>query len=712
VKNPIKKISFILMTLLILTVYSVPARAVIPPLNPNLPKIDMPVIFNDAKLEGAIKNKLNLPLNHVIVMSDMANLTQLSASSVGITDLTGLNFAVNITNLDLTNNKISNAAQLKSLTKLINLYIGGNSITDISFLKDMTNLECLYIGQNGITDFTPINNLKKLYNLNLKSTKINDISFLLGLPNLKVLGLNSCTIGDFTHLSGLTNLTSVDLGKTNFTNLSILSSYTNLQTLDISENSISDFSGISKHKNLTGFYAKNDNITDIGFLWGLTNLLYVDVNGNNISDITPLKSMTKLVTLCVSGSPINNISFFSDFKELKILGLDNTGISDISPLSGLKNLLQVRIASNKITNISPLVSAKNAGAFNGSTQRLVDVSYNYLDISLGSQAYEDIKALENGGINIKYSPQIPQTVPQDPNIPVSNRIYGQTRFETAATISQNGWVTSDSVVLANAYDFPDALAGTPFAYIKDAPILLTDKGAIDTATMNEIIRLKAKYIFILGGTGVISADVENSLKNSSYTVERIYDMDRYKTAVKIGKYINTNTVIITTGDDYPDALAIGPFAAKNSYPILFTTKDTLNSDTKQALISWNIKNAIIVGGPGVVSKAVEDEINSMQIKATRLSDNDRYLTALKIVSNFNDGSFKGILISTGDDFPDALAGGPFAAKKGYPMFLVSKDDVESGVLNYIKGLNLSDKTYALGGPGVVSDKVISIISNK
>lgn len=240
---------------------------------------------------------------------------------------------------------------------------------------------------------------------------------------------------------------------------------------------------------------------------------------------------------------------------------------------------------------------------------------------------------------------------------------------------------------------------------------MTDKDVIDSATMNEIIRLKAKNIYILGGTGAISANVENSLKNSSYTVERIYDLDRYKTAVKIGKFISTDTVIITTGNDYPDALAIGPFAAKKGYPILFTTKDSLNSDTKQALTDWKIKNAIIVGGVGVVSKTVEDEMNSMQIKVTRLSGDNRYLTALKIVSNFNDGSFKGVLVATGSDFPDALAGGPLATKKDYPIFLVDKDSVELEVKIYILGLNLASETHALGGPSVVSDDVIFIISN-
>ncbi|MDO9463842.1 MAG: cell wall-binding repeat-containing protein [bacterium] len=41
------------------------------------------------------------------------------------------------------------------------------------------------------------------------------------------------------------------------------------------------------------------------------------------------------------------------------------------------------------------------------------------------------------------------------------RIYGETRFETAVEISKKGWNSANTVILARADKFFDALTGTP-----------------------------------------------------------------------------------------------------------------------------------------------------------------------------------------------------------------------------------------------------------
>jgi putative cell wall-binding protein len=41
--------------------------------------------------------------------------------------------------------------------------------------------------------------------------------------------------------------------------------------------------------------------------------------------------------------------------------------------------------------------------------------------------------------------------------------------------------------------FADALAGTPIAYVLDAPMLFTTTDGLDAGTHDEIIRLNAKF---------------------------------------------------------------------------------------------------------------------------------------------------------------------------------------------------------------------------
>ena len=167
---------------------------------------------------------------------------------------------------------------------------------------------------------------------------------------------------------------------------------------------------------------------------------------------------------------------------------------------------------------------------------------------------------------------------------LSYRYSGLDRFATAVQVSTSGWTTSDNVILAYGLDFPDALSGVSLGYIKNAPILLTESNSIPQCTLDEITRLKAKNVYILGSAGVISTQVENTLKAKKLNVNRLEGKDRFLTAVAISNEVMKNntakTAIIATGLDYPDALSISSYAAFNKYPILFTLTNDLNKETK------------------------------------------------------------------------------------------------------------------------------------
>lgn len=96
---------------------------------------------------------------------------------------------------------------------------------------------------------------------------------------------------------------------------------------------------------------------------------------------------------------------------------------------------------------------------------------------------------------------------------VSNykRLSGNNRYKTAVAISQNGWKTSESVVLARGDDYADALCAGPLAKKYGAPILLTEKEKLNAGTLAELKRLGVKNVFIVGGYGAISSNVESAL---------------------------------------------------------------------------------------------------------------------------------------------------------------------------------------------------------
>lgn len=287
------------------------------------------------------------------------------------------------------------------------------------------------------------------------------------------------------------------------------------------------------------------------------------------------------------------------------------------------------------------------------------------------------------------------------------RISGQNRYETAVEISKCGWAHSDTVVLAYGQDFADGLTGVTLAYLKDAPILLTTKDQLPQVTLSEIQRLGANKIYILGGTEVISDNIEQKLELLNYNVKRICGINRFQTATEVGNYIknaNTNTAVIATAYDFPDALSIGPAAARNNMPILFTDKDNLTLDTKQALINWNIKKVVISGGTSMVSSQVESQVKALGISVERLSGNDRYATSLSIAEKYNKIIPNDVVLAKGEDFPDALAGGVLAAKNNLPILLTSKESVHNEILNYLDELKVQD-IYILGGTSAISNNV-------
>jgi|ETN02SMinimDraft_4_1059925.scaffolds.fasta_scaffold43248_2 hypothetical protein len=115
------------------------------------PAPEPPVLFNDAKLEAAVRKALEKPVGPV-TRKDLASLKKLQAVGMGITDLTGLEHATNLTRL----------------------LLAGNHVGDLTPLAGMTGLTALNLRQNQVSDVTPLANLTKLTELNLSANKITD----------------------------------------------------------------------------------------------------------------------------------------------------------------------------------------------------------------------------------------------------------------------------------------------------------------------------------------------------------------------------------------------------------------------------------------------------------------------------------------------------------------------------------------------------------
>ena len=110
------------------------------------------------------------------------------------------------------------------------------------------------------------------------------------------------------------------------------------------------------------------------------------------------------------------------------------------------------------------------------------------------------------------------------------RIGGVDRYETSALIAQR--IPSDTVIIVNGENFPDALVSAPYAGIKQIPLLLTRAQALPPAIHEAYLKLHPTHVLVVGGTGV----VPNSILTNITVEKRIGGIDRYDTAAQIYRY--------------------------------------------------------------------------------------------------------------------------------------------------------------------------------
>jgi putative cell wall-binding protein len=167
--------------------------------------------------------------------------------------------------------------------------------------------------------------------------------------------------------------------------------------------------------------------------------------------------------------------------------------------------------------------------------------------------------------------------------------------------------------------------------------------------------------------------------------------------------------VLASGGDFPDGLSAATLAKKYNAPVLLTSRDSIPGSVLSELIRLHVTNVFITGGVGVVSKSVENQLNSLGITTERISGKDRYETSVKIAEKISSTSGE-VIIANGYQWADALSVSPIAAKKGIPIILTDKDTLPSSVDNYLKENNFT-KTYIIGDTDLISSDIENQLPN-
>ena len=199
------------------------------------------------------------------------------------------------------------------------------------------------------------------------------------------------------------------------------------------------------------------------------------------------------------------------------------------------------------------------------------------------------------------------------------RLAGNTRFETSLKIAEKvtSGATVDTAFVVGGNGEADAMSISAYAAKKEAPIVVVDKNEVSEEAME---LLEGKNIEIIGGTGVVSEEVEAQLKEmvkedstQDNTVVRLAGNTRQETNAKvINAHYSNPTVALIAKDGYVggngkliDALTAAPLAAEMNAPIILTTNELTKEQADVVEVKLSTVEKLVQVGKGIADAAIK-----------------------------------------------------------------------------------------------------------
>ena len=254
----------------------------------------------------------------------------------------------------------------------------------------------------------------------------------------------------------------------------------------------------------------------------------------------------------------------------------------------------------------------------------------------------------------------PVYIPPTPSEPTKTEIIGSDRYETAVKIADEMGYYDTAILVNGDKSLSDGLSASSLAGKEKAPILLVKQNIIPRETLTRA--LKAKKVYIIGGTSAISKDVEKQL--SGKEIVRIDGKNRVETSEKVAKLVgNYDEAFIVNGNTgEADAISVASVAAKNHAPILLTNGKSSTHSKKSGVDYY------VVGGNAVVSDSLVSKFD-----AERISGSDRYETNRAVIEEFYPNENK-YYYTKGDLLVDALAVSPLSKDNGVVLVSPKSDN--------------------------------------
>ena len=305
--------------------------------------------------------------------------------------------------------------------------------------------------------------------------------------------------------------------------------------------------------------------------------------------------------------------------------------------------------------------------------------------------------------------RVAETSPVQTTIALAERTYGS-RIAT--------------VLIASVEAVPDALAAAGLAGAADAPLILTEPGAVSGEARDAILRLGVERAFVLGGASALSPAVEQELEEADVDVVRLSGPTRFDTAAVVadalaeqsdlGRIDGRPAAVLASGENLTDALAAAPLVSSRTapLPVLLLQAEGVPGPTLAALERLDVRTAVVVGGESAVPEAVVEELSAAGYAVRRVAGPSRFETAHAVAALTEE--VRGfappqVTLVGADDPAAALAAGPVAGAASGVLALVPRgDDLGAANRTWLRAqCGAVRELLAVGPQDVVTDAALA-----
>lgn len=266
-----------------------------------------------------------------------------------------------------------------------------------------------------------------------------------------------------------------------------------------------------------------------------------------------------------------------------------------------------------------------------------------------------------------------------------------------------------NALLARDDDFADALASGGAQGRHSMPLLLTPSQRLDERVVDELDRLGADEVFVLGGEAAVAPAVVDALEATGRTVMRVSGRSRIETGTEIARVFFSEwlplpqaAILVRAfnepgGDPtsaFADSLAAGAIAGRlDGGPILLTESGRLSTATRVYLEgegAEEIKVVYVLGGRAAVSDAVVAEIQALGKQVERIAGADRFATGAEVArrhaEQVGDDEFYAVVLTDGqapDSWAPGFASGVFSVVRVASIVLANGAELPQATRTFL-----------------------------